>query len=190
MKKYKAVIFDLDGTLAETNLDFVKMREDLGFPANVSILEHLETLSSQEQMIANKIILEHEMIGANQSVLTKGAFELLTHLHKKKFPMAIQTRNCKEVTDLVVEKLNIPIELILTRENSAPKPDPSGVQYIASQWGLSSEDILYVGDSHYDLKTSINAKSDFALFENEFNESKDITHNFKVSCLSELIAYF
>lgn len=190
MKKYSAVIFDLDGTLAETKLDFALMRKDLGFPADVSILEHLETLPKEKQVIANQIILDHEMRGAHNSYLTRGADKLLNHLEENKIPMAIQTRNCKEVTDLVVEKLSIPIRLILTRENSAPKPDPSGVHEIAKQWNISPSEILYVGDSHYDKKTSQNAKSDFALFINEHNESKDIDHEFKIDCLSELIQYF
>jgi HAD superfamily hydrolase (TIGR01549 family) len=190
MSKYKAAIFDLDGTLADTRLDFIKMREDLGFPSGVSILEHLETLGPELQESANNIILEHEMKGAIDSTLTKGAFELLSHLKSLNIPMAIQTRNCDEVTFKIIEKLSIPIDLVLTRENSAPKPLPDGVYEIAKEWNISPNQILYVGDSHYDKETSENANTGFALFKNPYNESKKIQHSLSVECLSELIQYF
>ena len=190
MKKYKAVVFDLDGTLADTRLDFVKMREDLQFPLGVSILEHLETLPLDKKDNANRIILEHEIAGAKSSTLTSGAKELLDHLEEKNIPMAIQTRNCKDVTDLVIGKLKIPISKVLTREDSRPKPDPHGFFQIVKDWNIDIKEILYVGDSHYDLQTSLNAKSDFALFTNLHNESKEINHPFSVSCLSQLISYF
>lgn len=190
MKKYQAAIFDLDGTLADTRLDFTKMRLDLGFPSDASILEYLETLDEKRKVDANRIILQHEMKGAQDSILTKGAFELLEHLRMNNIPMAIQTRNCAEVTFKIIEKLSIPIDLILTRENSAPKPSPEGVFEIAKKWNIHTDEILYVGDSHYDMKTSINANTDFALFKNPNNESKKINHDFSIECLTDLIKFF
>jgi HAD superfamily hydrolase (TIGR01549 family) len=166
------------------------MRKDLGFPDNVSILEYVDTLEESAKERANKIILEHKLTGAHQSKLTQGAFDLLSFLYEKKVPMAIQTRNCKEVTDIIIDKLSIPIEIILTRENSIPKPDPSGVYQIAHSWEIQPNEILYVGDSHFDLTTSINANSDFALFSNSRNESHKIKHDLTIKCLSELKSFF
>ena len=42
--KLDLFIFDMDGTLVDSALDFDAMRQELGFPKDAPILEHIETL--------------------------------------------------------------------------------------------------------------------------------------------------
>jgi phosphoglycolate phosphatase-like HAD superfamily hydrolase len=43
LQRHKGVIFDLDGTLADSRLDFARLRADLGLPPPTPILEALAT---------------------------------------------------------------------------------------------------------------------------------------------------
>ena len=44
MDQLKGIIFDLDGTLANTYLDFPQMCRDAGLPEGTRILEHCAAL--------------------------------------------------------------------------------------------------------------------------------------------------
>ncbi len=43
------------------------------------------------------------------------------------------------------------------REGFPKKPDPTGIATILSQWGISPEECVYLGDSDVDMKTGNNA---------------------------------
>lgn len=190
-KKYRAIIFDLDGTLVESKLDFNLMREDLGFPKDTPILEHIEAMTCESDISrANEIILKHELIGARIATLHKGAKELFSALKLKNIPMGIQTRNCIEATNLTIELLDIPIHDILTRECTKAKPDPEGILILAKKWNLLPDDILFVGDSHYDYQTAKNANCGFVLFQgSEYRSIADqVQHS--IDDLETLINYF
>ena len=47
-RRFQALLFDLDGTLVDTRLDFAALRRELGFPEGVGLLEHLETLPAAD----------------------------------------------------------------------------------------------------------------------------------------------
>ena len=58
------LMFDLDGTLVESHLDFAAIRRDTGFPEGVGLLEHLETLEDAAAICrAEDIIHRHELSG-------------------------------------------------------------------------------------------------------------------------------
>ena len=67
LQQIKAVVFDLDGTLVDSQLDFTELRRRLGWPEHTLILEHLATLScAVERQQAAQIIVDFELEGARK----------------------------------------------------------------------------------------------------------------------------
>ena len=84
--------------------------------------------------------------------------------------MAILTRNMREATLLCIEQLAMPIQLVITREDCQPKPDPSGLWHIAKAWQMPCHELLFIGDYLFDLQTAHNAGMPGCLYMNEHNQ--------------------
>lgn len=152
----KGIIFDLDGTLIDSKLDFAFIRKKLGFPEKAPILEHIETLSPQEKQIALHTLDEIEKDAAQKSSPIPGAPEMLLHLAQKKIRFAIFTRNSLLNTRLSLSHLPPTLEFspLIARESCAPKPSHQGILNILSQWHLKPSQVLMVGDYLYDLQAA------------------------------------
>ena len=160
----KGVIFDLDGTLVESSLDFTQMRKDIGCPPKQDILAFIEDITCPNQKaIAEAKVLAHEMEDAQEAKLLPIGKCMLEQVKKAQLPTAIVTRNCRQATKIKLTSNNIDIKLVLTREDAPPKPDPTALLQIAQQWALSSEHLLYVGDYIYDQQAAENAGIHFFL---------------------------
>ena len=163
--KIAALVFDLDGTLVDSRLDFSLLCQRLGWPQGTAILEHLHSLPSDtERQRASRIIEDFELEGAQQAGWMPGAEQLLQQLAELQFPRAILTRNMRRATALCCQQLQIPIELVLTREDAPAKPQPHGLWQIADRLQLPVSQLLYVGDYLFDLQTAANAGARSCLF--------------------------
>ena len=148
----RGVIFDLDGTLIDSKLDFDQMRCDMEFAPGQLILETLESLPEGEQKDRCRDVLRrHEYRGAISATLMPGAAELLAELDRRRIPQAILTRNSREMTDLALRRLQLAFSLVLTREDAPPKPDPQGLHMICRNWKIDACDAVFVGDFHFDV---------------------------------------
>ncbi|KZX78846.1 hypothetical protein A3717_19915 [Alcanivorax sp. HI0013] len=50
------------------------------------------------------------------------------------------------------------MDMMLAREDCAPKPAPDGLLQIADAWGLPPANLVYVGDFIYDLQAARRAE--------------------------------
>lgn len=165
LKQIKAVVFDLDGTLVDSKLDFTELRRRLGWPEQTLILEHLASLTCPlEQQQAMQIIVDFELEGARNAGWMPNADLLLQQLNQRQIPLAILTRNMRQATELCIEALRIPIDLVLTRDDAPAKPQPEGLWQIAQRLGVQPHEILYVGDYLFDIQTARNAGSYCCLY--------------------------
>jgi HAD superfamily hydrolase (TIGR01549 family) len=170
LEKIQAIVFDMDGTLVDSALNFDLMRSDLGFPIDTPILEHLKTLDSKDDIEkANKVIHQHEIKGAKKSILFDGVKELLALLKEKKVPTGILTRNSSIVTEYTLKKFELNFDVVLTRDDCKAKPNPEGLLIMGKKWNIPLSKILYIGDYLFDLQTAKNAKAISALYLNEKN---------------------
>jgi HAD superfamily hydrolase (TIGR01549 family) len=148
----RGVIFDLDGTLIDSQLDFDQMRRDMQFAPGQLILETLELLPDGERKEQCREILRgHEYRGAMGAMLMPGARDLVDELNRLRIPQAILTRNSREMTDLALRRLNLAFAQVLTREDAPPKPDPTGLYAICRAWNFDVSEVIFVGDFHFDI---------------------------------------
>lgn len=151
------VIFDLDGTLVESSLDFPFLRKSLKCPEDMDLLTHVASLDNQAQAHANHFIEQHELDDAQQAKWLPGALELVSAIAALGLPMAIVTRNSPEAARIKVSNNAIPITQVLTRADAPAKPNPAALLMVAHDWQQSPATIMYVGDYKYDLQAAINA---------------------------------
>ena len=178
----KAVIFDLDGTLAEFNLDYKAVRAEVmqflvnqGFPASVfstneSIFEMLKKVTvymanngkkEKEIAVIQKRALsiagEHEVKAAHETSLLPGVYETLKALKKMGLKLAIFTINGKKSTHLIMDKfrLNPIFDATITRESVLKvKPDPSHLIAALKALKVNGDEVVVVGDSEVDMKSA------------------------------------
>ena len=148
------VIFDLDGTLVDSRLDFTAIRREVGCPADCGVLEFIDTLPAERQRQAHAVVRRHEQRGAERATWMPGAQAFLATLRQRGMPTAILTRNTRDVARQTLLRLGIDVDLMLAREDCPAKPAPDGLLMIADYWALAPARLVYVGDYLYDLQAA------------------------------------
>ena len=151
------VIFDLDGTLVESSLNFKRIRSEIGCPDDVDILEFVAQLPHDQRTDAETTIIKHELRDAEHAKLLPIGRRMLEQVFHAKLPSAIVTRNCRTATRIKLNNNNISIATVITREDAPAKPDPTALINIAKSWDIAVHKILYVGDYIYDQQAAENA---------------------------------
>lgn len=187
----KGLIFDLDGTLADTKLDFPKICREAGVAPGTPLLEYCESLDDKVRASEiHQIIERHEMEGAHQSSWIGDAENMLQFLTALQIPLAIVTRNMRAAVSITIEKLRIPIELVITREDCLPKPHPEGLLKIAKQWQIAPQELAYVGDYKFDLMAAKNAGMHAILLSTERNIEFHTMADWVIDDFSEISAMY
>ena len=186
--RYKAVLFDLDGTILDTLEDLaVSMNialKQLGqFSIDVSVVRSLvgngarifaegalayvtgEPLVPSE--MTDRLLAEFSAVyRKNSAVNTKpyeGIVDLLDWLKNKGVYTGVLS-NKPHLATLDVLKSHFPKHAFDfaagQREGVPRKPDPAGVYEFCSALNLSTEEVLLVGDSEVDIETGRNAGLD------------------------------
>ncbi len=154
----RGVIFDLDGTLIDSGLDFAAIRRDLGFASDQLILETLNAMSAgAEKDRCLAVLREHELSGARRATLMPGADSLLDELDGRGIRKAILTRNSRESTGLSLNRMGLQFSPVMTREDAPAKPDPEGLLHICREWQVAVGEVLFFGDFLFDLQAGRNA---------------------------------
>ena len=160
----EGVIFDLDGTLVESGLNFRDIRKKLGCPTGVDILTFVEEIEDAVQKdAAAAFIVEQELADAQGARWLSKGKALVEASQAEGVPMAIVTRNSRNASTIKIETNQIPITTVITREDAPAKPDPTALLQIAANWGLHPSRCLYVGDFDYDRIAAERAGMQFLL---------------------------
>ena len=112
----RAVIFDLDGTLADSALDFDAIRDEIGLRPGLPILEQLADADAATQARAEAILRRHEHDAIAAATLTDGCADLIARLGALAIPTAILTRNIREVVDTFSRTFALRFAAVYTRE--------------------------------------------------------------------------
>ena len=162
----RGVIFDMDGTLTEPCLDFVKMRRrvcealerDIGRADMLAEIE--KEASAARREAAHAAIHEVEAEGWARLVLAPGVSDVCGLLDARGVPRAILTRNSEGSLEhfhsrLAATGFKPPLgafQPALSRDSGfPPKPHPDALLYIARDaWGVPIADVVMIGDSAKD----------------------------------------
>jgi HAD superfamily hydrolase (TIGR01509 family) len=149
----RGIVFDLDGTLVDSRLDFDAMRREMELPADLPILEALASLQPSHAARCRAILHRHELEGAERAASLPGARELLAILQSRGIRQAIATRNSRQITDATLMKLGLELEMVLTRDDGPVKPDPWPMLQACERWGLMPGEVVVVGDFRFDVES-------------------------------------
>ena len=180
MKKIKAFVFDLDGTLTHFTIDYMAARREVinklisaGIPDSlvtenqrlmdiIKVAENFfnNTIKTPEKIPSIKkqidhIITSYEMDGALKTDLIPGAKELLILLKKKKYKIGLFTLENKKITNYILKKLSISLyfDSIITRDDVRnPKPHPEHLRMALNQLNVSADEIIVIGDHPIDFE--------------------------------------
>lgn len=178
----KAVIFDIDGTITDTNVLFLeaikeayreftgeeKPREFFVFTLGIPSPETVRKLGIPEKQREAFINRWQELIklGMPRVRLFPGMREVLEALHEADIPMAIVTAKVRSEMSYQFDRfgLNHLFRFILCAEDAPrPKPYPDPLLVACEKLEISPKEALFVGDSIYDITAARLAGVPFAL---------------------------
>ncbi|MGC7870804.1 HAD family hydrolase [Desulfosporosinus sp. SYSU MS00001] len=179
---YKAVIFDLDGTLVNSlediadSMNLVLKTLDLkahdleaykyfiGNGIRNLVSRALPEESREETFITecfDLMMREYRKRCLEKTRPYEGIPELLDELTKRKLKLCVLSNKVDELTRKVVAALlaGWKFEVVLgPREDIPRKPDPTGALYISKNLAIPQTEIIYLGDSGVDMQTAAAAK--------------------------------
>jgi len=178
---FRAIIFDLDGTLADTLEDIAdnmnRVLTGMGFPTHeydafrFFVGEGLKNLVARclpedartDEMITtchDRMIEVYHSNYVNKTHLYNGIPELLDALSAQGVKMAVLSNKADPLTQKICAVLlkQWKFKIVMGATERFPrKPNPASALYIAGQMGVEPNHICYLGDSDVDMKTAIAA---------------------------------
>ena len=177
----KALIFDLDGTLAHTlpaiaegmNLALV----ELGYPEidEHTVYEFINLGARDYAKMALPVQYREDdaridalyaaynhnyaKVYMHTDTTYEGIQEMISYLGKK-YPMAVNSNKQDEFVKALVAQLFAPGTFVAAegfRTDRAAKPDPAVPLQLAALMGAAPHECAYIGDSDVDVKTARNA---------------------------------
>jgi HAD superfamily hydrolase (TIGR01509 family) len=183
----RAVIFDLDGTLVDFNLDIKRIkREIFGFDAEQPLLEMIDTLAPEKRKEALAKVVEYEVSAAKRAELKPGVKEVMQSLRSRGIALALATRNCRQAWEIVAERYCLAFDAVVTREDAEPKPSPAQFLLALKLLGVSPEQALAVGDHAFDYLAARSAGVKIALLDNKFSSAYLNKADFVLHSLGDL----
>ena len=175
---YKAVIFDLDGTLLNTLTDLYNSVNyalgSFGFPERTideirsfvgngikKLMERSTPVGTDEETNAEclDVFREHYLLHmADNTAPYEGVNELIEKLRESGIKTAVVSNKlhsavvglCKDYFPSIEEAIGVSVE-------EERKPNPVNVLKVLRIFGITADECIYVGDSEVDVQTAHNA---------------------------------
>jgi hypothetical protein len=116
----RGLIFDLDGTLVDSRLDFEAMRREMELPAGTPILEALEDLPAHRAERCREILHRHEQEGARRATPLPGALSLVAELKRRGLRLGVITRNSRPLAEAMLAHFPEAFDPVISRAAHLP----------------------------------------------------------------------
>ena len=188
--RYKAVCFDMDGTLLDTKVDYERMSNVIfdemirigvpeevidrseGFKFNLdSGVNYLFSQGRADEVYAigirvAKIARDIEMEKVDEAKPFPKAVQLLERIHSKGMKTGLLTRGCREYAEAAMDVCGVTdlLDGVVARDDypeSEAKPSPKAMEHMAEILSVKPEEILFFGDHVFDYHCARDAGSGF-----------------------------
>ena len=180
MAKYKALLFDMDGTIADTDEMIIHTMFDLYDKYNPLIKKSREeiiyfsgppiaiTLKKEFPEIDQYILMQDFLDISTPyydkyTVTYEDEIETLKRFKKEGYRMAVVTNKGHEKAEYVLKLLHLDdIFEFVIGNGDVPflKPAPDGINEARNRFNVTKEETLYIGDNDIDYETASNAGVD------------------------------
>ena len=188
MKKYKAIIYDIDGTLLDTlkmnmyplmkiikeetgeDWTFEQVLKFAAYPG-MKVMEELG-VKDQEKTYARWVQYVNDY--EDGATLFEGFEEVLETFKNKKIKQAIVSSKLREQyeIDIVSKGIDQYMEAVILQDDTTfHKPHPEPLLKCIEKLNLKPEEVIYIGDAHSDYEASKNAHIDFGLFIHDYDRN-------------------
>ncbi|MGN0611267.1 MAG: HAD family hydrolase [Ruminiclostridium sp.] len=177
--KYKALIFDLDGTLLNTLDDLADSANhilgQLGFPTHSTdkykyfvgngipkLIERCLPADRQDckEKALSMFVEYYSLHSEDKTAAYDGIPELLSAAKRKGLKLGVITNKAHSIAQQVVPHFlggGVFDYIRGLDETIKAKPCPNGALDVADKLGVKPDEVLYIGDSGVDMQTAVNA---------------------------------
>ena len=203
MNTKKIIIFDLDGVLINSlkNMKLSLEQTNKKLNLNLSFKEYRKFLGLPFEKIMNKIgvkknisLIKKNYINFSKKnlhklVITNKNIHDLMYL-KKNYICVVYTSKDKQRTNKILKKYRL-FDYILTSDDvEKGKPNAEGVLKILKKFKIKKINSMYIGDSIYDYKCSINAGIQYCHATWGYDKMYNIKKLNRINNFKEILNYF
>lgn len=167
------MLFDLDGTLVNSHIDFARMRREMlalaqAVGCDCARLEQADILQIRDaycaqasdpaiahrQAEARLVAIEREAM--ERSIEVEGARTVLSVLRGSSVGVGIVTRNCREIAMGSLQQHGLTYDVLVAREDTLRvKPDPEPLRRALAALGVPAAAAVMVGDGRMDIEAGL-----------------------------------
>ena len=195
----KVIIFDLDGTLLDTLIDLrnavnfalsffdypnrttEQVRKDIGNGV-AKLIERSIPLGILNENYAKCLEIFKKSYHENYDKNTlpyDGMNEVVNKLLKEGYKVTVATNKIKDVAMMLLNHHYPNLFTYIQGDDVGveKKPSPNMIDNIVKYYGVSKDEVLYIGDTNVDEETALNAQVDYALVTYGYRTIEEIKNS-------------
>jgi phosphoglycolate phosphatase len=207
MKKRLGIVFDLDGTLIDSVHDLAQsvnytlaemalplrsleeIRSFVGDGVQKLIVRSLGGEGKRSVAEALAIFMRHYGCHlTDHTTLYAGVLKTLAALHPQ-YPLAVLTNKSEGFARQILRNLAVDhfFSVVIGGDTLAMrKPDPGGINHVASLWSVAPSRLLMVGDHATDIRTGMNSGCPTVFLENGIGKAGGLVPDYTLRAIGDL----